>query len=430
MPPTFRSSLALKPPVALALAAAAALVCAARTAAQPPGPGSRPTTRPAHTVPIERLSKLTRGVNFSRWFAWPPPDPKRFPATITAGDLAFIRRAGFRHVRLPVAPEVLTDPARPGELAGTRLARFDAALDAIGAEGLAVVVCLFPRGDYKQRVLTAPATTGDYGRGLKALAAHLARRDPEEVFIEILNEPNAFHPTVWNRLQRELLPMARAGAPRHTLIATSNIRNEFGRWDTVGGLEGLEPVDDTNVVYDFHFYDPVQFTHQGAAWMMPQCGHYRNLPYPSSPQAVQPHLFGISDRAAVAFASLYGRERWDRLRLDTQITRAARWGLRYRVPVICGEFGCYRPNAPDDDRLRYLRDVRELLEQHNIGWAVWEYSGGFGVVEDKDGRRVVDRAMLAALGLPGAKDAPATVTTQPAKRPPATTRPAPATPPH
>jgi hypothetical protein len=39
------------------------------------------------------------------------------------------------------------------------------------------------------------------------------------------------------------------------------------------------------------------------------------------------------------------------------------------------------------------------LEKNGIGWTMWDYSGSFGVVTKKDGKTVVDDAVLKALAL-------------------------------
>jgi hypothetical protein len=37
--------------------------------------------------------------------------------------------------------------------------------------------------------------------------------------------------------------------------------------------------------------------------------------------------------------------------------------------------------VPRADRLRWYRDFRSVLEKNGIGWAHWDYKGGFGVVD-------------------------------------------------
>jgi len=43
--------------------------------------------------------------------------------------------------------------------------------------------------------------------------------------------------------------------------------------------------------------------------------------------------------------------------------------------------------------------VRTALEQNGIGWTMWDYQGGFGVVTKKDGTTTQDDTVLRALGL-------------------------------
>jgi hypothetical protein len=42
--------------------------------------------------------------------------------------------------------------------------------------------------------------------------------------------------------------------------------------------------------------------------------------------------------------------------------------------------------------------VRKSLEKHGIGWTMWDYSGGFGVVTKPNGQPIVDELTVKALG--------------------------------
>jgi hypothetical protein len=59
----------------------------------------------------------------------------------------------------------------------------------------------------------------------------------------------------------------------------------------------------------------------------------------------------------------------------------------------------YRKAAKPEDRASWLKDVRTALEKHGIGWAMWDYSGGFGVVTKAQGQPVVDPVTVQALGM-------------------------------
>ena len=67
--------------------------------------------------------------------------------------------------------------------------------------------------------------------------------------------------------------------------------------------------------------------------------------------------------------------------------------------LTCNEFGVYRNAANPEDRARWITDVRTALEKNQIGWTMWDYSGGFGVVVKKYCTTTVDPLTVKALGL-------------------------------
>ena len=72
-------------------------------------------------------------------------------------------------------------------------------------------------------------------------------------------------------------------------------------------------------------------------------------------------------------------------RIDRDISMAAEWGAKHHVLVTCNEFGAYRAFSNPEDRVRWIADMRTVLERHGIGWTMWDYAGGFSVV-NKDRR--------------------------------------------
>ena len=54
-----------------------------------------------------------------------------------------------------------------------------------------------------------------------------------------------------------------------------------------------------------------------------------------------------------------------------------------------------------------LRGVRTTLEKYGMGWAMWDYSGGFGVVTKQEGHAAVpDPVTVKALGMKMPPSAP------------------------
>jgi endoglucanase len=98
----------------------------------------------------------------------------------------------------------------------------------------------------------------------------------------------------------------------------------------------------------------------------------------------------------------YWLNHWDGRHIRLLIDEAAAWAHQYNVPLICNEFGVYRNNSDPASRINWLKDVRTALEADGIGWAMWEYRGGFGIVDKQDGQPAqADSAVVQALGLKG-----------------------------
>jgi hypothetical protein len=282
------------------------------------------------------------------------------------------------------------DPAR---LNPEYLGYLNAALDMILGQDLAVIVDLHPEDNFKARLATSDDAVAAFVTFWHALASHLSVRDPEMVFLEVLNEPVLKDPLRWAEIQGRLLAAMREGAARHTLIATAH------KWSSLPDLLLLDPVADRNVVYNFHCYDPHDFTHQAATWGLKYWPHLAYLPYPSSPQAVEGQLPQIDNEQARQAACEYGAERWNAAKIDAWIAKAAAWAEQHNVRLTCNEFGVYRLKSAPEHRNGWIRDVRSALEKHNIGWSMWDYAGGFSIVTTENDRRVVDADTAKALGL-------------------------------
>jgi hypothetical protein len=70
------------------------------------------------------------------------------------------------------------------------------------------------------------------------------------------------------------------------------------------------------------------------------------------------------------------------------------------VPLLCNEFGAYRRVTDPLSRANWIHDVRSALEADGIGWAMWDFHGGFGVVTAGHGQTAeIDGVTVGALGL-------------------------------
>ena len=349
------------------------------------------------SVPPARLAHIRHGVNLSGWFAQ-VYDPKGYTkehlqAWTTASDIALIKSAGFDHVRLSVNPQPFMDAARHRDGGAELFGYLDAAIKMILDAGLAVEIDMHPDSDFKTRLAKEDDFVERFADFWSMVAKRYAPLDPDRVFFEILNEPEMRDAYRWYGVEAKLAAAVRRAAPANTIIAAG------ARWDDDDDLVFLEPLPDTNVIYVFHFYEPHIFTHQGATWGAYYWHWLKGLHYPSSPEnaaQVATLLPEARDRMQVI---RYGQDHWDASRIEAEINQVADWAKQPGVPLICNEFGVFRDFAEPQDRNAWIKDVRTSLERHNIGWAMWDYSGNFGVVTQKDGKATLDETTLRALGL-------------------------------
>lgn len=359
---------------------------------------------PVGGVSAQRLANLSRGIDLGNVFT-SDANPLRYATRINAADIRVIRDAGFTFCRLPITPAMLFDHRNPSVLR-PNIRYVDRVVHLIIDGGLSVVIdpIHVPGRDvsFERELSSSPSFVGEIAQYWRAIAARYARLDPNRVFYEIMNEPAASRVAQapvnwWPPVQERLARVIRAAAPHNTIIATGD---EFGG---IPGLLLLKPLPMQDVVYSFHFYQPMTFTHQGATWVGPVARVLAGVPYPSSPARVAPLMNSVRLPAARRALYSYGRQRWNAARIRSQIGQAAAWGKRNHVPVFDGEFGVFRTYAPPAARYRWIRDVRSALEHYRIGWAMWNFDAGFNLVRYRypgvlSGLEV-DNRLLAALGL-------------------------------
>jgi endoglucanase len=351
-------------------------------------------------VAQRRLAHLQHGINLSEWFAQ-VYDPRgytkeHFETWTTAQDIALIKSMGFDNVRLSVNPLPLFRQGHADELPADYLAYLDAAVKMVLDQGLAVTIDVHPDSDFKAKLGSDDDFVEQFCDYWRALARHYSTQNPDMVFFEILNEPEMRDRYRWLGIQTKLTVAIREGAPQHTIIAAG------ARYSADDELLFLEPLADSNVIYNFHFYDPAIFTHQGATWAVNFWHNEKaGLAYPSNRDSAEKVAAQVPEEINRLYVLRYGTEHWDAARIDMEIGLVADWAKRRNVPMICNEFGAYRKYTDPQDRAAWIRDVRTSLEHHGMGWAMWDYSGGFGVVTKPkpNGPAVPDELTLKALGL-------------------------------
>lgn len=351
----------------------------------------------------QRAQHLRRGINLSEWFAQ-VYDPRGYTKEhlagwVTADDMALIKSMGFDHVRLSINPAPMMRHNEADRIPADYLGYLDSAVKMILDHDLAVILDMHPDSDFKAKLVQRDDEVEQFSDFWRALARHYSTYDPEMVFFEILNEPEFRDRYRWAGVQAKLAAAIRDGAPKHTIIAAG------ANWSDIDDLLELTPLSDPNVIYNFHFYDPHTFTHQGATWGENYWHFETKLAYPAEMNNAEQVAAEQPDRLNRLRVLRYALDHWDANRIAVEIGQAAEWAKHWNVPLTCNEFGVYRKDSDPQDRARWIHDVRATLEHDGIGWNMWDYGArdggqGFGVVNGpKEGPNTPDEVTVQALGL-------------------------------
>ncbi len=296
------------------------------------------------------------GFNFLWMFIWEPGVPPEPPAL---AELDFVAKHGFNFVRVPTDYRFWIrdfDYAHPDPrafeqidayLAACRERKLHMSLNAHRAPGYCI-----NRNDLERHNLWTDAIAQDaFVTQWETFARRYAGVPAEALSFDLLNEPpgeGQYGLTRENHaaLMRRTARAIHAIDPHRPLVI-----NGLG-----GGHLAMPELADFPGTHSGRGYQPLPVSHYQAPWVP----GYEALPEPVYPGQV-----------------------WEGVTWDIEALRAfyQPWrdvearGARIHI----GEFGCYN-KTPNDVALRWLRDLTAVWREFGWGYALWNFDGGFGIV--------------------------------------------------
>ncbi len=330
-----------------------------------------------------------RGTNISHWLSQSRRRGAERRSYFQKKDVAFLAGLGLDHLRIPVDEEQLWDES--GEREPEAFELLNNALDWCDEYGLGAVIDLHILRSHhfneKERPLwTKPEAQERFLDCWRDLSSQVGGRSVGKVAYEPMNEPVADDPEQWNRLVNKMVAVIRELEPKRKIIVGSNM------WQSVFTFDELRiPENDPDVILSFHYYHPMILTHYRASWT--RAGDYTgpvNYPGRLAPEAELESLEpGLKSALVPENRFVFDRSTTAEL-IEGPLAAARKYGL----PLYSGEWGVI-DKAPAGPRMRWYEDTRSVFEENGIGWATWDYKGGFGLF--KDGRPVT--SLIKALGL-------------------------------
>ncbi len=287
---------------------------------------------------------------------------------------ADIAAAGFKTVRIPICFSAwmqLKQPYNWDNENGLKMA--DLFVKWALANKLNVIIDLhhsefdgsIPEAGNAERIVNL------WGR----IADRYKKTDPERIFFELRNEPHDMAAEGWRWQAEQIIKVVREIAPQHTLIVG------FHDWNGRQAMIDSKPLEDKNIIYTFHYYDPFLFTHQGATWAgVGGIEEIRSLPFPATKELKIKTPEKARGQWTESLIRTYGNDSKAE-KMFKDLSAAKDWSVKNKVPIFAGEFGSFSKAASMEDRCRHAEIVYSAFGKLQIPNAWWEWDGGFNMFD-------------------------------------------------
>lgn len=331
---------------------------------------------------MRKFEGFLKGINLGGWLSqFSSYSHEHFKTFITEKDIKDIANMGFDHVRVPVDYNVLED--QNANILQEGYVYLQNAVDWCKKYGIKILIdlhevygysfdplkkdmdreCFFYDKDLQERFFKLWET----------IATHFANQ-ADIVAFELLNE--VVLSTVyeaWNKVANEAIKRIRAIAKDNYIVLGGVCYNN------VTSVKLLDAPYDDKIVYNFHCYDPLIFTHQKAYWVDGMPSDFE-LKYPGSLEEYREASTKFSKNLVGAIFDSEIKEIGTNL-FETLFKTAIEAANKHNAPLYCGEYGVIEL-APMQDALRWFKDINSVFNKYGIGRALWNYKGkDFGLVD-------------------------------------------------
>lgn len=323
--------------------------------------------------------KIRRGTNISHWLSQSKKRGAAREAWFQKEDVKYLAELGFDHLRIPIDEEQMWDESGKPHVEAFEL--LNNCLDWCEEYDLRAIVDLHVLRSHhfngKERPLwTGSAEQKKFLQLWRDLSGFLRERPDDLVAYELLNEPVADDHEEWNQLVSRAIKVLRKEEPKRTLFVGSNM------WQQADTFRFLRiPENDPYLILSVHMYEPFALTHYKAPWIDHLRDYTGPVQYPGStiPTDSLASLSGEQREMLEKHVEPYNKDAMEQ-HLQEPIRLAKAYGLK----ICCTEWGCL-PTVPREDRLRWYRDLRQVMEGNDIAWSTWDYKGSFGIRNGKTG---------------------------------------------
>ncbi len=319
---------------------------------------------------MKKFTGYIKGINLGGWLSQCKHGKLHYDTFITKNDIAQIASWGLDHVRLPVDYELLE--TETGEYIESGFSYIDNCLAWCNEYGLNMILDLHKTAGYS---FDEVDTSTNFFKSKKlqnrfiALWVEFSKRYhtyENRLSFELLNEiVDSTVTDIWNDIANQTIKAIRKYAPTiKILIGGIN-------YNSISSLKSLDIPYDENIVYNFHFYDPLIFTHQSAYWV-------KNMPLDFSieyPNTLKEFILRTEEFLPIGQSELLKTLSIDKVDVkffEILFAEAVQTAEERNVALYCGEYGVI-DKADLVSTLNWYSDINSAFEKYGIARAAWNY---------------------------------------------------------
>lgn len=288
--------------------------------------------------PVKKCINMGNGLN--------APNEGDWSFRFEESNFEEIRAVGFDSVRIPIKWSGHISYNEPYTIDPKFLARVDQIITWALKNKLSIIIDVH---DFDELFKDPKENIPKFMAIWTQLSYHYAKAPPEVIF-EIINEPQLkLSGSLANKVQHDALAIIRQHNPTRTVILAGD------HWGAMEGMDNLKlPPNDSNIVATVHYYNPFEFTVQGAEWLKEE----------APPKGRHWPLKGEMQK------------------LNDDISEIYNWREKLGVEVLIGEYGTDAA-VPQNLRVSWAYYTTKGFKAAGLPTCYFNFASGFPIYEPK-----------------------------------------------
>lgn len=319
---------------------------------------------------MKQFTGFKNGINFGGWFSQCDYSLDRLNNFIKEEDFKTVSEWGMDHVRIPVDYNIFQNEDLSFKEDG--FIRIENCISLCKKYNLNMILDLHKTlgfsFDEKEKE-TGFFYDEKYQENFYNLWCEFARRFSkyeDMLAFELLNEVTDYeYKDAWNAIASECIRRIRKISPTIKILIGGYYNN------AVSAVKDIDVLIDENIVFNFHCYEPLIFTHQGAYWIENMDTNFR-FAYNTTFKEINELTKVNINKDGLDYSFMDPNEKIGPNYFETIFAEAIKTAEEKDVALYCGEYGVIENASVEDTRDWYV-DINSVLNKYGIGHALWSY---------------------------------------------------------